>query len=318
MNADTASDGASVELAHAEDFAQWRRLISESFVPLQVERGPGPFIGSMRSLSLDGVRVSSLHTSAGKVLRTQKLAACADRAYYKLSLQLSGSAILVQDGREALLRPGDFTVYDSSRAYTIASDLAYHSLVLMFPRDMLDLPVRRVATVTGTPISGQSGLGKLVGSFLHGIAGNFDALRGPRGTRLVHNLLDLVGTALAERLDLDPQDTPSAHRSLATRARTFIESNLGDSTLSPDEVAGAHFVSTRHLQNVFREEGTTISAWIRERRLERCRRDLADPVYASSSVSSIAARWGFPDAAHFSRVFKTAYGESPSEYRARQ
>lgn len=318
LTSGTLTGDTGVELATASGFAEWRRLISESFVPLQAEQGPGPFIGSIRSVCLDGVRVCALHTSAGKVLRTPKLAARADRAYYKLSLQLSGEALLVQDGRQALLRPGDFSVYDSSRPYTIASDDTYRALVLMFPREMLELPVGQVAKVTGARLSGQSGVGTVIGSFLHGISANLAALDGPGGTRLVHNVVDLIGTALAERLESPPRGTEGSHRALAARARSFIEANLGERTLCPEDVANAHFVSTRHLQNVFREEGTTVSAWIKARRLERCRRDLTDPMHDDRSISAIAARWGFLDAAHFSRAFKHSYAESPSEYRNRE
>jgi len=32
-------------------------------------------------------------------------------------------------------------------------------------------------------------------------------------------------------------------------------------------------------------------------------------------VTDIAFRWGFTDAAHFSRVFKRAFGATPSEIR---
>jgi len=32
-------------------------------------------------------------------------------------------------------------------------------------------------------------------------------------------------------------------------------------------------------------------------------------------VTEIAFRWGFCDAAHFSRVFKRAFGATPSEIR---
>ncbi|HYP73799.1 MAG TPA: helix-turn-helix domain-containing protein, partial [Microbacterium sp.] len=86
--------------------------------------------------------------------------------------------------------------------------------------------------------------------------------------------------------------------------------------LSPGSIAAAHYISTRHLHGLFQEQGTTVSTWIRMRRLEQCRRDLADPLHAGSPVAAISARWGFVDAAHFSRSFKQAYGVSPSEYRA--
>jgi AraC-like DNA-binding protein len=40
---------------------------------------------------------------------------------------------------------------------------------------------------------------------------------------------------------------------------------------------------------------------------------LADPDLGPAAIA--AARWGFTDAAHFSRLFKSAFGQSPWEYR---
>jgi AraC-like DNA-binding protein len=58
-----------------------------------------------------------------------------------------------------------------------------------------------------------------------------------------------------------------------------------------------------------------VAGLIRERRLERCRRDLADPGLAEIPVRAIAFRWGFPDPARFNRVFRREYGIAPGEYR---
>jgi transcriptional regulator GlxA family with amidase domain len=58
-----------------------------------------------------------------------------------------------------------------------------------------------------------------------------------------------------------------------------------------------------------------VAGWIRSRRLERCRRDLADPSLAAHPVAAIATRWGFASAADFSRAFRTAHGVPPAEYR---
>ena len=90
---------------------------------------------------------------------------------------------------------------------------------------------------------------------------------------------------------------------------------LADPGLSPDMVATAHHVSPRYLYKLFEGEETGVAGWIRERRLERCRRDLLDPALSELPVSAIAFRWGFADAAHFTRVFRTAYGHPPGEYR---
>jgi AraC-like DNA-binding protein len=35
-------------------------------------------------------------------------------------------------------------------------------------------------------------------------------------------------------------------------------------------------------------------------------------------VAAVGARWGYPDPAHFSRLFKATYGMGPRDYRASQ
>ena len=51
---------------------------------------------------------------------------------------------------------------------------------------------------------------------------------------------------------------------------------------------------------------------------EQTRQDLLDPALGDRPVSAVGARWGFPDAAAFSRAFRAAYGLPPGEYRATQ
>jgi AraC-like DNA-binding protein len=80
-------------------------------------------------------------------------------------------------------------------------------------------------------------------------------------------------------------------------------------------IAAAHQISTRYLHKIFHDQGLTVAGWIRQRRLERCHRDLADPVLRSHPIHAIATRWGFSDSAHFSRLFRAAYGTSPRDYR---
>ena len=120
--------------------------------------------------------------------------------------------------------------------------------------------------------------------------------------------------------DPDGRDAHRVHadarrRGLLLRIQAFLEARLGDPELDPAAVAAAHHISVRYLQKLFEEEGETVAGWIRARRLEHCRRDLAEARLAGLPVSSVAARWGLVDAAHFSRLFKAAYGLSPREYR---
>jgi mannose-6-phosphate isomerase-like protein (cupin superfamily)/AraC-like DNA-binding protein len=55
---------------------------------------------------------------------------------------------------------------------------------------------------------------------------------------------------------------------------------------------------------------------IRRRRLERCSQDLLDPAFSRWRINAIGRRWGYTDAAHFSRAFRDAHGLPPGEFRA--
>ncbi|WP_234313715.1 helix-turn-helix domain-containing protein [Streptomyces sp. NBRC 109706] len=67
---------------------------------------------------------------------------------------------------------------------------------------------------------------------------------------------------------------------------------------------------------MFQQHGTTVTGFVRRQRLERARRELANPLLAGVTVSAIALRLGFRRPAEFSRAFRAAYGVPPRDYRA--
>ncbi|MFK4731596.1 helix-turn-helix domain-containing protein [Agromyces mediolanus] len=311
------SEQGPVSTILARDFSAFRTAVSDSFVPLQVtSEHPDPFRGLIRAASVDEVHVSEVRATDHVVERTPELIARGDRGSFKLSLMLAGSGILIQDNREAVLRPGDLAVYDTNRPYSLVFDAEFRTMVVMFPKHLIDLPAEVVGQLTAVRMAGDEGLGALVVPYLTQLAGNLEQLHGSAGVRLTHSALDLVTTVFARELDLD-REGGDPHQALMQRIRAYIDENLASTELGPASIAAAHYISTRHLHGLFQSQGTTVSTWIRTRRLERCRRDLMNPLYADRPVAAIAARWGFVDAAHFSRAFKAAYGHAPSELRAR-
>jgi AraC-like DNA-binding protein len=114
------------------------------------------------------------------------------------------------------------------------------------------------------------------------------------------------------------RDTGTHRRYAITweRIKRYIDENLGNPSLSAATIATATYVSRRQLYRVFSDNGTTVSQWVRERRLERCYRDLVHPAFANRTVAEIAYSWGFVGPSHFSRAFKTKFGRSPTEIRA--
>ena len=113
-----------------------------------------------------------------------------------------------------------------------------------------------------------------------------------------------------------PEYARSARRiSLLRQIHAYIDAHLDDPALTPATIAAEHFISKRYLHRLFAGLGTSVGECIRDRRLQRVRQDLADPLLADKTVSAIGARWGFTSAAHFSRAFRRVHGVPPGEYR---
>lgn len=300
----------------SRNLSQYRSSVTESFVPLQLTSSlADSFRGMIKTASIDEVHVTDVRATEHLVERTPELISRADRSYFKLSLMLNGTGLLIQDDREAVLQPGDLAVYDTNRPYSLVFGDDFRTMVVMFPKHLVALPPEMMAQLTAVRISGHEGLGAMIVPYLTQLAGNLEQLAGATGARLTQSAMDLVTTLFTHELELDTT-SGDPHRALMQRIHAYIDRNLASADLSPTSIAAAHFISTRHLHGLFQEQGTSVSTWIRIRRLERCRRDLVNPLFADRPVAAIAARWGFVDAAHFSRTFKAAFEVSPSEFRA--
>jgi AraC-like DNA-binding protein len=109
--------------------------------------------------------------------------------------------------------------------------------------------------------------------------------------------------------DVEPRLAPA----LARAAMEIADSRLPDPELSPSSLARELNVSVRTLHRAFATVGEPVAAYIRRRRLEQARFELAAPL-GRPSISELAARWHFADSSHFIRAFKKRYGETPTEF----
>lgn len=302
----------------AQRYEAWRTIVCDTLGPLDFRSDPDvPLAGVIEAGQLGPVNVGKVQTTTPhSVHRTPGLIRRGSAEVYRVVLALSGHPRLEQDGRAAQLRPGEFAIYDFARPYELAYDSAVQLAVFGFPRDLLALPPDSASRLTAVPISAEQGTGALASPLLRRVVVDVETYAPASAARLCTVMMDLVTAAVAERAD-QAGSTPieSRDRILLLRIHAFIEQHLGDQDLSPSLVAAAHHVSVRYLHRLFEAEDTTVAAWIRLRRLDRCRRDLADPALGNLAVSTIAAKWGIPDPAHFSRLFRGAYGLPPVEYR---
>ena len=298
-----------------------REMTAATWVPMECCSELGDYRGEFRASGLGAMQVVVMDIMPITVRRTPKLISQADPDMLKMVLVCGGNSCAVaQDGRQASLSSADFAIYDTRRPYEVAcgvdGDRPVQMMTFMFPPSLLPLSRNRLGQLAAVRFPADAGLGDLTSQFLLQLARNVDHYSPAEAARLSTAALEVLATRLAHELDVRDWGTPEARRhALLTTIQAFIQQHLGDPGLSPAVIAAAHHVSLRSLHQLFHDEGLTVAGWVRQRRLEFCRQDLADPRLADRPVAAIAARWGFSSAGDFSRVFRAVHGLPPAEYR---
>ncbi|GAB2902428.1 helix-turn-helix domain-containing protein [Streptomyces mayteni] len=277
------------------------------------------FAAGMRLLSLGELQLSALTFPQLDVLRTPPLIRRSDPEVFMVNCVVDGSGSVGVVKRDTGFGVGDILLLDSSRPYDgrfrPGAD-GCGQLVAQFPHRMLPLPEKALRRLLAVPLSGQRGLGGVLRRWMTDLHARADEFTPADLPALASVTMDLLAALFGQALDSEEALPPdSRRRALRRRVRDYVGRHLADPTLSPRTIAAAHHVSVRHLHQLFEEDGTTPAAWIRSLRLERCRRDLTDPTLDARPVAGIGLRWGFTDPAHFSRVFRAAYGMPPGAYR---
>ncbi|QKV74244.1 helix-turn-helix domain-containing protein [Amycolatopsis sp. Hca4] len=311
----------TLDLPVAERLDRWREVTSNALVSTEtVHVGPGNFVAALRMVDLSAVQVTTMSLPQLRSSRTATHIRKSDPEQFQLAVPVCGRYRFSQAGRQVEIGPGDLMLYDSSRPFDSWTQpcVSNNCSVIMaqFPKRALPLPPDRVAPLTALRSSAGRGIGAVASSFIKELAGNREQFGAIDAIRLGTLTVDLLAAWCAHVLDAEyALPVESRERALLAEINSFIECHLADPGLSPGTVAAAHHISDRCLYRLFQRQGKTVAGWIRHRRLERCRHDLADPALRSSPVHAVAVRWGFTDKSQFSRLFRAAYGMSPRDYR---
>ncbi|WP_406483177.1 helix-turn-helix domain-containing protein [Streptomyces platensis] len=305
-------------LPPAERFDCWRDLMSKTLCPMDMNSDrAAQFQAQTRLLELGPVSVWPTIVEPMSWRRTPRLIRQSDPENYHVTLPIAGSVGVTHAGREAVHGPREMHVADTSQPFHCVTG-ALHAVGLEVPRKLVPLRKERADLLLTRRLPAEEGYGSLLAQLLGQLAKGTGPYGPADGPRLGLIIVDLLSALLAHTLDQDASLAPETRqRSLTLRIRAFIEDNLGDPGLTPPAIAEAHHISLSYVHRLFQQEEDTLAVYIRRRRLERVRRDLTDPALNDTPIHALAARWGFPRAADFSRVFRRTYGVPPRELRQR-
>ncbi len=220
-----------------------------------------------------------------------------------------GSRWQVDESGEHRARAGEFYVYDASRPAEVGWSRG-GGVYLALSRE---LALKAGATADMTPNAmaqqlSRSPLAPFLASQFTLLWQRGRAMSGDEVGQLLPSLTALAQAALAPSEAPDSMAMGSGRFAAACR---FIRDHLGEDDLSPSRIAAAIGCSRATLYRLFAERELPIAGYVRELRLQAAMTVLANQ--PGSSVSAVAARFGFSDLSTFSQTFRRRFGISPRE-----
>ncbi|MEZ5869324.1 MAG: helix-turn-helix domain-containing protein [Defluviimonas denitrificans] len=254
-----------------------------------------------------GVDIAEMQCEIDQIERQRVGIRRDDHEYLFLLMPKSGEMNVVHNGRQEVLTPGDSLLMDSTRTAELnfngraASFLSVH-----LPRSLcLEGGTRDPAT------------GRRIAR-AHPLRASLSALIDGEGPDEAHAdyLFDFI--AMMFRAE-DRSGDVTGFRDRHGRFRYIcdtIERHVADSDFTVERLAGLVHMSRRQLQRDFRDNGTTFTRVLCERRMKLVVSHLrrAAGLKLRPAISDLAYRAGFSDLSHFNRSFRQLYDVSPGGY----
>ncbi len=307
-------DTSAVDEVERADYVRW--AMGTAMVSLEwqwIENGPGPSAHGLIT-PLGDLKVCTGYTTASRVERTLALARDGAEPTVFVNLQLSGSCTIVQQERAAVLQPGLMAMYDSSAPYTSFSDQGMGGEFFQIPHSALALPVDLIREACAVPLMPGHPLSSLTFDYLRRVASDPALFTAADGDLAGHPSIELLRAVITSQLRDKTRAREPLANTLVTRVLEYVTQHLGDPGLNAEMIAAQHFISVRHLYRVLAENGISLAEWIRSRRLEAARQELARTP-DTETIAAVARRHGFTDMSSFSRAFRAEFGVSPRDWR---
>ena len=301
----------------SERTAYWLDMICAMYVKLDCDQPNNqPLYGDIAFNRLGAIDLTHLRSNVPRVARTESQIRLGGEDCLLVQVQRQGSCLVRQDGRSAVVDPGDFVLYDSIRPYELLFDNGGHDVFVMrLPRAQLKVHVSNLEELTATTVTGQEAAGHLLILMVETLHGDVGRLLPSSALGVSEAITSMVAAGLRGLPNANVVKASNLRAYHLSRIKAYVQDHLRDPELSVHSIALALQMSPDHLSRLFRAEPVPLSRWIWKQRLDACRRELADPRWRGHSISDIAFSWGFNTAAHFSHSFREEYGAPPREWR---
>lgn len=299
-------------LAPDQQFLAWQDRMApliDMRMPQAAEAGDG-FPVDQTVWNLEGALLIQQDAPAFRYERSSEKVRFSSIDHWQITFLRSGKTWTSVNGHIAENEPGLMEIRSLGCPY-YGRALSTKSTTLILPCDLF-------ADHGGLPSASnnivlQGARVKLLSDYVAFLEANLTSLTKDDLPSVRGQLRELVFHSVAPLVDYRLHNDQISQIGLMTRARHFIQNNLGSANLTPETLSRELAISRTRLYELFQNSSGVLN-YIRRRRLLAARAALADPAN-SRKIAYIANQLGFESAANFSRAFTHEFGYSPSEVR---
>ena len=291
----------------------WVGAISEGFLAMDASGQQDGFHSELHSAPLGCLGVNWVQGAAQQVWRTSRgIARSRSQQFCYLLGNITSTWTVAQDGREALMRPGDFVLVDSRRPYRFGFDQGPSTVSLELPVDWVARWLAVPEAHTARPFRHDAPDWSAALASLARMWRPELALAPPLPPQVLE---DQLGALLALACERQPLPESAATADLVDQTRKLVRQRLSEPGLTAMDVAEALGCSVRSLHRAMARQQTTFTQLLMGERMAIARQMLANPTLRQVSAAEIGRRIGLVDPSHFSRLCWRWLGATPSALR---
>jgi AraC-like DNA-binding protein len=307
LDTDQLAERDRIELTR-EAFA--KRLMHADIEPLE----PESFRAEIMLCQRPGLAVGS-GAVRGVIRRTTELNTDGNDNLI-LSCGFNDSYGVDYRGSTLMMAPGDWHVGTAAEPFSFTLHGNGRCGGIHVPRKALDIP--DLEDRLGKVIPRENEAIRLLKTYVASVRAHLfasDSRLGDLATRHIHDLVTLALGGSRDSIERAERGGLRAARLAAIKED--IRASIGERDTNAETLAARHRISPRYIRKLFESEGSSLSEYVLEQKLQRAHALLESERHAPMKISDIAFAAGFGDLSYFNRSYRRRFGHTPSDMRQR-
>lgn len=303
----------SFPAGHPESFEAYRAIVAPMF-ELQPLASGTPFSAETEVYCLTDLVFSRAACSGSSYTRTNEMIAHSDGDGILVLIYQKNSFTFEANGSTVEVAPHEVAFFDLRRPLKLRAD-EVDNLSLLVSRRRLETLAPNIENIHGFVLRSGT-LCQLLLSHLRSMHNIAHAISVSESQSVSDATIHLVASCMVEASRHTVAATNFGSASLA-EIKDAIERQLDQPDFCPQSLVEQFGLSRATLYRMFEPLGG-VKAYINERRLQYAFRLMTDPKAPSVRIKQLAYKLGYGHPSAFSRAFRSLFGVSPSQVRAKE